>query len=438
MKATWEKTGPSTATFEVEVGQETIEKAMDQAYHKVVRRVSIPGFRKGKAPRAIVERFVGREALLEEALDIVVPEAYNEAVEQSGLDPIDQPKLDIVKMDLGEPLVFKAEVAVKPEVELGQYQGFEVEKESAEVTDEQVDRQLDLLRERQAQLVSVPDDQPLEHGQFAVMDFEGFLEGKPFEGGKAEGYLLEVGSGTFIPGFEDQMVGAKVGDEREIQVTFPEEYHAAELAGKPVTFQVRVREVKKKDLPAPDDEFAKSASPFQTLQELRQDLKNRLEEAAKARVDAEFERRAVEKVADAAKVDLPEVLVHRRVHRLMDDFASQLAASGLSLQDWMSQTGKDDHALHEEFEPTAEKQVKSDLVLEAVAKKEGLTVSDDEVRQEIERLIQSYGSQVEEARRYFSSAEGMDRVREALLLDKAVKHLATLQKPVPAERVQGE
>ncbi|MHB9144068.1 MAG: trigger factor [Symbiobacteriia bacterium] len=434
MKATWEKTGPSTAVFEVEVDNEKIEAAMNQAYHKVVRRVNIPGFRKGKAPRAILERFVGREALLEEALDIVVPEAYNEAVTESGLDPIDQPHLDIVKLEAGEPLVFKAEVAVKPEVELGQYQGFEVERETVEVTPDQIDRQIEMLRERHAQLASVPDDEAVANGLFSLIDFEGFLEGEPFAGGKAEGYMLEVGSGSFIPGFEDQLLGAKIGEEREIQVTFPEEYHAAELAGKPVTFKVKVREIKKKEKPELDDAFAKQAGPFQTLQELQADLQNRLEEAAKGRVSSAFERAAVDKVVAAAKVDLPEILVHRRTHRLMDDFARQLAQSGLSMQDWLQQTGKDDHALHEEFEPAAQQQVKTDLVLEAVAKKEGLTVTEDEVRAEIERLVQSSPGQVEEARRFFASSEGQDQVREVLLLDKAVKHVAGLQKAVPVSK----
>ncbi len=434
VKATWEKTGPSTAVFEVEVDNEKIEAAMNQAYHKVVRRVNIPGFRKGKAPRAILERFVGREALLEEALDIVVPEAYNEAVTESGLDPIDQPHLDIVKLEAGEPLVFKAEVTVKPEVELGQYQGFEVERETVEVTPDQIDRQMEMLRERHAQLASVPDDEAVANGLFSLIDFEGFLEGEPFEGGKAEGYMLEVGSGSFIPGFEDQLLGAKIGEEREIQVTFPEEYHAAELAGKPVTFKVKVREIKKKEKPELDDAFAKQVGPFQTLQELQADLQNRLEEAAKGRVSSAFERAAVDTVVAAAKVDLPEILVHRRTHRLMDDFARQLAQSGLSMQDWLQQTGKDDHALHEEFEPAAQQQVKTDLVLEAVAKKEGLTVTEDEVRAEIERLVQSSPGQVEEARRFFASSEGQDQVREVLLLGKAVKHVAGLQKAVPVSK----
>ncbi len=434
LKSTWEKVAPSTAQFEIEVEPQQLEEAMDKAYRKLVRRVNIPGFRKGKAPRLIVERFMGRGALLEEALDIVVPEAYDQALDESGLKPIDQPKLDIVKMEDGQPLVFKAEVAVKPDVELGQYQGFEVEKDPVEVTDKEVDQQLDLLRERHAQLSAAEEGQALENGLFAVIDFEGFLDGAPFEGGKAEGYMLEVGSGTFIPGFEDQLVGAKAGEDREISVTFPEEYHAAELAGKPVTFKVKVREIKKKELPALDDAFAKEASPFQTLQELRQDLTNRLEEAAKARVNAAFERRVVEKVVEQAQVDLPEILVHRQVHRMMDDFAQQLAASGLRLEDWMAQTGKDDHALHEEFEPAAQRQVKTDLVLESVARQENLEASDAEVRQEIDRMTRNYGAQAESTRQYLSSPEGMERVREAVLMDKAVKRLAELQKPVPAAK----
>ncbi|MGE5589903.1 MAG: trigger factor [Bacillota bacterium] len=266
----------------------------------------------------------------------------------------------------------------------------------------------------------------------AVIDFEGFLDGVPFEGGKAEGYLLEIGSGSFIPGFEDQLVGARAGEDREIHVTFPEDYHASELAGKAVTFKVKVREIKKKELPALDDNLAREASPFQTLQELRQDLTNRLEEAAKARVNAAFGRRVVQKVVEQASVEPPEVLVHRQIHRMMDDFAQQLAANGLRLEDWMAQTGKDEKGLHEEFEPAAKQQVKTDLVLEAVAKKEGLEASDAEVRQEIDRMTRNYGARAEATRQYLSSPEGMEKVRGALLLDKAVKHLAGLQKAIPA------
>ncbi|MCL5045771.1 MAG: trigger factor [Actinobacteria bacterium] len=430
MKANWERIGKCAAQFEIEVDQDTVEKAMDRAYRKVVQKVNIPGFRRGKAPRFVVERFVGREALFQEAAETIIPEAYNEAVKESGLEPVDQPQVDFKEYEKGQPLIFKADVQVKPEVDLGTYKGLEVEEEVPVVSEEDVDRQIEFLRERAAEMVAV-EDGALENGLFAVIDFEGSVDGTPFTGGSGQDYLLEIGSGTFVPGFEDQLIGAKPGEEREVNVTFPEDYRNKDLAGKAAQFQVSVKEVKRKVLPALDDEFARSVSQFQTLQELRADLSNRLREAAEAKARRSNENRIVEMVTAAANTELPEALVDRRIHRMIEDLEMQLRRQGLTLESYQQATGKSHESLHEDFRESAEKSVKTDLVLDAIAKKEGLEASEEEVDAEIEKMAKGYGDQSEAMKKYLSSSDNRDRLREAVRLDKAVKFLAENQKLIP-------
>lgn len=428
MKASWERVGADRARFEVEVPAERVSRAFERAYRKVVQKVNVPGFRRGKAPRPILERFVGKGALAEEALDEVLPEAYGEAVRQSGLDPIDRPQLDVEKMEDGEPLVFKAEVPVKPEVQLGTYRDLEVEREVPEVSEADVAAQLDLLAERQTQLVT--HDGPAETGHYAVIDFTGYADGQPFEGGQASDYVLPLGSGTFIPGFEDQLFGARAGEEREVRVAFPADYNAAHLAGKDATFEVKVNEVKRREKPAIDDELARGLGRFQSLQELQADLTNRLQQAADEAATRLYEGRIVEKVAAASEVEPPEVLVHRRVHSMMDDLFDRVRSQGVDPAQFLQSAGKTTDDLHREFHDPAKKAVKVDLVLEAIARREGLTVGDDEVRAEIERSVRPYDEQAEAMRRLLLSPDRFAAIREALLRDKARKHLGTLQKPV--------
>lgn len=428
MKASWERVAADRAKFEVEVPAERVSRAFERAYRKLVQRVNIPGFRRGKAPRPILERYIGKGALAEEALDEVLPEAYGEAVRQSGLDPIDRPQLDVEKIEDGEPLVFKAEVPVKPEVELGPYRDLEIERETPRVTEEDVAAQLELLAERQTQLVT--HDGPAEPGHFVVIDFKGFVDGQPFEGGEAKEYLLPLGRGTFIPGFEDQLIGVRAGEEREVRVTFPADYGAVHLAGKEATFQVKVHEVKRREKPAIDDELARGLGRFQSLQELRADLTNRLQQAADEAANRLFEGRIVEKVAAASKVEPPEVLVHRRIHGMIDDLFDRVRSQGVDPAEFLQSAGKTSDDLHREFHEPARQAVKVDLVLEAIAKREGLTVADDEVRAEIERSVRPYGPQAEAMRRLLLSPDRFAAIREALLRDKARRHLGTLQKPV--------
>lgn len=431
MKSSWEKLENSRAKFEVEVPVEVVNQALENAYKKIVKKVNIPGFRKGKSPRFMVERYVGKGALMEEALDEVVPMAYNQAVNDSGLSPVDRPEIDLVKIEDNQPLVFTAAVTVKPEVRLGQYKDLEIEHQNPVVKDEDVDRQLQALADRQAQLVA--HEGSAEKGYFVVIDFEGFVDGEAFPGGKAEGYSLELGSGSFIPGFEDGLIGASAGEEREIKVKFPDDYQADHLAGKDTIFKCKVNEVKRKEIPPIDDELAKAVGAFQSLQELRSDLTNRLNTAAEEASQKAFENRILGKLLETSEVEVPGVMVDRRVHRMIDEFGERLAAQGLKIDDFLARTGKTHEDMHQEFTEPASRAVKTDLILEAVAKAEGLAVTEDDIKAEVNRVAQSYGAKAPAVREYLTSPDNLPPLREALLRDKALRHLATLQQPFEAK-----
>ncbi len=425
MKATWDKLEKNWMQFEVEVEASEFSKSVEAAFRKMNRQVTIPGFRRGKAPRAIFERVYGKEALVQEAVDQLLPRAYSEALEQGQIEPIAQPEIEVVQAEEGQPFIFKGKVQVTPEVTLGRLSGFGIEKEVPEVTDEEVEEQLNALRERLATLVTDESGEVAE-GSFAVIDFEGFIDGEPFEGGKGEGYTLEIGSGSFIPGFEEGLVGAKAGETRDVNVTFPEEYHAEHLAGKPAVFKVTVHEVKKKELPELNDEFAQQVSPFKTVEELRADIKNRLSEAAAEKAEQEFRNKIIEAVADEASVEVPEVLVHDKVHDMIHDFEHQLAHQGITLELWHQITGKTHEDLHNEFGPQATKSVKVDLVLSAVAKQVGLTVTDAELEAEFDRLLALYPNQQSYIKQLRQSAVYRARLRSDLLKQKTVEHLVEI------------
>lgn len=430
LKSAWERLANSRAKFEVEVPAERVAQAMDAAYRKLVKRVNVPGFRKGKAPRPVLERYVGRAALFEEAVDIILPEAYGQAVQDSGLEPLDRPSVEIVKADEGEPLVFKAEVPVKPEVVLGEYRDLEVPMPQIEVTEEQVDKNLQAIAEQHAQLVA--HEGPAEMGHYVVIDFEGALDGKPFAGGAAKGYQVHIGSGQLIAGFEENLVGMLAGEEREFNLVFPQGYQAEHLAGKEIAFKVRMNEVKRKEVPPVDDELAKLVGPFQSLQELRSDLTNKLRQAAAEEAQRKFEEAAVEAVVERAAVELPEVLVHRQMHRMMDEMQEHFQQQGMTLELMLRATGKTMDDLHEEMRAPAAKAVKTELVLEEIAKREGLTVTRDEAREELDRYLAQFGEQAEQLRTSMLATDTLDRVQAGMLRDKTVKHLAGLQKAVPA------
>lgn len=436
VKATWEKLSDHKARYEVEISVEDMEKAMDQAYRKLVPRLNIPGFRKGKAPRLMVERMIGREALLEEAVEEAVPPAYTEAVEQSGLEPIAQPEVNVTKLEDGEPLVFTAEVDIKPEVKLGEYEGLDIEREEAVVPEGEVESQLERIASQHAQLVPKEgEDVKAESGDFVTIDFEGFLGDTPFEGGAAENHDLELGSGNFIPGFEDQLIGAAAGEERDVKVTFPEEYHAEHLAGEEAVFKVKVHAIKKKEVPAIDDELAKATGRFETLQELRQDLENRLTQAAEEAAQHAFEARVIEAVVGQATVEPSPLLVERRIETMVDDLADRMRYQGVDLDAQLEHEGKTREDLQGDFAESAQQSVKTDLVLEAVAKAAGLTVTDVEVTAEAERLSRPYGKQAGQMRRYLLQ-ENAAGLRISLLRQKAHKHLIEKQNAVPAKAAE--
>lgn len=418
MKATVEKLESNRVVLEVEVEAPQLAKALDRAYRKLVRQVNIPGFRRGKAPRFILERYLGKESLYHEAIDMVIPEAYRQAVEETKIEPIDHPQVEIVQAEEGQPLIFKATVEVKPEVVLGKYKGVEVHKPEVKVTEEDVEQYLKGLQERYAELKDA-EDGTVREGDIAFIDFQGFIEGREYPGLKGENYPLEIGSGTFIKDFEAQLVGAKVDEEREVKVTFPEGYFRKELAGKDAVFRVKIRAIKRKHLLPLDDEFAKDVSEFETLDELKADIRTRLEKQREEWAKAEVRRQVVEKVVEDAQVEVPQVLVERRIDRLIEDFALRLHSQGSSLEKFMERTGKDIFKLREDFRPQAERQVKTELVLEAVAKQEGLTATPEEIDREIQEMARVLKKDPLEVREKIG--DGLERLKYDIIINKAVQ-----------------
>lgn len=425
MKATWDKLEKNWMAFEVEVEATQFTKAVDAAFRKLNQQANIPGFRKGKAPRLIFERMYGKDTLIQEAVEDLLPRVYTRAVVEHDVEPIDRPEIESVQSEEGQPFVFKGKVQVRPEVTLGRLSGFELEQPNADVSQEQVDQQLEALRERAAQ--TVPDEAgEVKDGSIAVMDFEGFLGDEAFEGGKGENYQLTIGSNTFIPGFEEQLVGAKAGDQRDVKVTFPEDYRAEQLAGKEALFKVTVKEVKRKELPELSDAFAAEVSPFQTLQELRADIENRLQESARNQATREFENKVVEAVVEDASVELPETLVDQKVHEMIHDFEHRLQSQGFNLEAWQQATGKSHHDLHEEFDEPAKKGAKTELVVAAVAKQAGITVTDSDLEAEFDRMLSLFKGQEKEINRLRSVSNYRERMRDDLLTKKTIEHLVSL------------
>ena len=420
MSVKWEKQEGNEGVLTVEVDADTFNKALDDAFKKVVKQVSIPGFRKGKVPRGLFEQRFGVEALYQDALDILLPVEYPKAVEEAGIEPVDRPEIDVEKIEKGENLIFTAKVTVKPEVKLGEYKGLGVEKDDTAVTDEDVQNELKSLQERQAELV-VKEDGKVEEGDTVVLDFEGFVDGEAFEGGKAENYSLEVGSGSFIPGFEDQLVGLEAGAEKDVEVTFPEEYHAEELAGKPAVFKVKIHEIKAKELPELDDEFAKDVDEeVETLAELTEKTKKRLEEAKENEADAKLREELVLKAYENAEIDIPQAMIDTELDRMMKEFEQRLQMQGMNLDLYFQFSGQDENALKEQMKEDAEKRVKSNLTLEAIAKAEDLQVSDEEVEEELSKMAEAYNMPVENIKQAIGSTDGM---KEDLKIRKAIDFL---------------
>jgi trigger factor len=395
MNAKWEKIEKNEGVLHVEVEAERVSEALDRAFKKVVGKVNVPGFRKGKVPRKIFESRFGIESLYQDALDILLPEVYGEAIDQTGIEPIDRPEVDVEQMENGQALIFKAKVTVKPEVELGTYKGVEVESKDFSVKPEDIDTELETMRTRNAEIVPLEEGQ-IQEGDTAVIDFEGFLGETPFEGGKGEDYTLEIGSKTFIPGFEDQLVGVSKGADKEVVVTFPEEYHSEELAGKEATFKVAVKDIKRKVLPALDDEFAKDVSEFDTLEELKQDIEKRLTERKKQEEEAYYQEKAVEAASANATVEVPEVMVRSEVEHMLEDFGRRLQMQGMNLDLYYQFSGQTADQLKEQFKDDAAKRVRNNLVLEAISKAENMEATDEDIQAELERLAEMYQKDVEE------------------------------------------
>lgn len=391
MTAKWEKQEGNKGILTFEVPAEEFDQALDQAFKKVVKDVQLPGFRKGRVPRGLFEQRFGVESLYQDAVDIVLPEAYSKAVDEADIFPIEQPSVDIEQIEKGKELIFTAEVEVKPEVTLGEYKGLEVEEESVEVTDEDIEQELKNLQEQHAELV-VKEDGEIAEGDTVVIDFEGFTDGEAFEGGKGENQSLEIGSGQFIPGFEEKLIGKKPGEETEIDVTFPEEYHAENLAGKEATFKVKIHEVKAKELPELDDEFAKDVDDeVETLDELKTKKKEQmLEERTQAAETAKRES-LIEKASDNVEVDIPDAMVENELEQMLAEFEQRLQMQGMTLEMYSQFSGQDEDALKEQMKEDAAKRVKTSLTLEAIANAENLEATEEEVNEEIDKMAGMYG-----------------------------------------------
>lgn len=428
MNAKWEKVEKNVGVLTVEVDAERVNDALDKAFQKVKNKVSIPGFRKGKVPRKIFEQRFGVEALFDEALDILIPEAYANAVEKTGIEPVDRPEVDIKQMEKGANLIFTAKVTVKPEVQLGEYKGLEVEELDTTVTDEDVENELKALQERQAELVVVEDGEA-QKDDTVVIDFEGFIDGKPFEGGKEQNYPIRIGSGIFIPGFEEQIIGLKAGEEKEINVTFPEEYHKDELAGKDAVFKIKVHEIKRKQLPEIDDEFAKDVDEeVETLAQLKEKIKEQLKKGKEEEAQQHVRDTLVEKAAENATIDIPEVMIKNEVDAMMAEFEQNLRWQGLTLDLYYKYAKTDEERLREDMKKEAEKRIRYNLTLEAIAKAENLEVTEEDVEKEIEKISELYQRPVEEMKEIFSTERSKERIKYDLRIQKAVDFLVENRK----------
>ena len=418
MTAKWEKTGTNDGVLTFTIAQAEIQKGLTTAFNKVKGNLNVPGFRKGKVSRQVFNRMYGEEALYEDALNAVLPEAYEAAVKEAGIDPVAQPKIDVDSMEKGQDWVIKAEVTVKPEVKLGDYKELTVEKQDREVTEEDVDARIKREQEAQAELV-IKEDEAAENGDTVVIDFEGFVDGEAFDGGKGENYSLELGSNSFIPGFEEQLVGTKAGDSKDVTVTFPEDYQAEDLAGKEAVFKVTVHEVKAKELPELDDEFAKDVDDsVESLAELKEKYRAELTETKeKAAEDAKDEAAIRQAVENAEIVELPHSMVHDEVHRSMDEFLNNMQRQGISPEMYYQLTGSTEADLHTQFEGEAETRVKTNLVIEAIAKAEGLEATEEDIENEIKELSEAYNMPVDQIKRVLTE----DMLKHDITMKKAVE-----------------
>jgi trigger factor len=410
-----EKLEKNMVKLTIETSAEEFEAALEKAYLKNRGKINLQGFRKGKAPRAMIEKMYGASIFYEDAANLVMPEAYEKAALESGLDIVSRPEIDVVQVEKGMPFIFTAEVAVKPEVTLGDYKGLEVEKMDVEVTEEEILAELDKVREQNSRTISVTDRAVVD-GDITTIDFEGFAEGAPFEGGKGTDYALTIGSHSFIDTFEEQLIGKNIGEEVEVNVTFPAEYHAPDLAGKPVLFKVTVKDIKSKELPELDDDFAKDVSEFDTLDEYKADIKSTILERKTKEAVRVKEDKLVDKVIENATMEIPEAMIDTQVRQMADEFAQRLQMQGLTVEQYFQFTGMDGNKMIEQMKPQAVKRIQSRLVLEAIVKAENITVSDEAFDKEVEQMAASYKMEVEKLKELVSEKE-----KEQIVMDIAVQ-----------------
>ncbi len=410
----------SMAKLTIEVSAEEFETALDKAYKKNKNKISLPGFRKGKAPRAMIEKMYGTGVFYEDAANDLIPNAYESAAKESELEIVAQPSIDVTQIEKGKPFIFTATVAVKPEVTLGEYKGIEVEKKTAEVTDEELQAEIDKVRESNSRMITV-DDRAVQDGDITTIDFEGFVDGEPFEGGKGEDYPLTIGSHSFIDNFEEQLIGKNIGEETEVNVTFPEQYQAEELQGKPAVFKVTIKEIKVKELPELDDDFAQDVSEFDTVDEYKEDLKKKLLENKEAALKREKEEDVVGKIIENATMEIPDPMVDTQVRQMVQEFSQRIQSQGLSLQQYMQFTGMTPESLTNELQPQALKRIQSRLVLEAVAAAENIETSDEDLEKELEKMAEMYQMEADKLKELVGEEE-----KKQIALDLAVQKAVEL------------
>ncbi len=416
-----EKLEKNMAKLTIEVPASDLEKALQSAYMKQKNKISLPGFRKGKVPRQMIEKMYGAEIFYDDAANEIIPKAYAEAYDECELEIVSRPSIDVAQIEKGKPFIFTAEVAVKPEVTLGEYKGLEVDKVSTRVTQKEVEEKIQAEAEKNARTVTV-EDRAVQDGDEVILDFEGFVDGEAFEGGKGENYPLTIGSGSFIPGFEEQLVGAEAEKEVEVKVTFPEDYHAEDLKGKDAVFKCTVHEIKTKELPEIDDEFAAEVSEFDTLDEYKADVKAKIKEQKAAEGKRKQEDQAVEKAVENASYEIPDAMIDTQVDQMANDFAQRIQSQGLTMEQYFQFTGMTAEKMMEELRPQAVKRIETRLVLEAVAKAENIEISDEKLDEEIAKMAESYKMEADKLKEFMGDAE-KKQMKEDMAVQEAVTFL---------------
>ena len=417
MSVQLEKLEKNMAKLTIEVSAQELEKAIEGAYQKNKNKISIPGFRKGKVPRHMIEKMYGKEIFYEDAANALIPDAYEKAVEECEEDIVSSPSIDVVQIEAGKPFIFTAEVALKPEVKLGKYKGVKVPKADVTVTDEEIDAEINKERERNARNIEVTD-RAVKDGDMTVLDFEGFVDGVAFEGGKGENYPLTIGSGAFIPGFEEQLVGAEIGKEVEVNVTFPEDYQAEDLKGKAALFKCTVKEIKEKELPELDDEFASEVSEFDTLAEYKADVKGKLEERKAKEAKDDKEAAVIEAIVKDSDMEIPEAMLETQQRQMIDEFAQRIQMQGLSLEQYFQFTGTSYERMLEEVKPQADKRIRSRLVLEAVVKAENIEATDEDYEEELKTMAEAYQMEVDKIKEMLPE-KSADQIKKDIAVRKA-------------------